>query len=553
MTRKIFRSILIVAITVLMLSLLFIVGVLYDYFGGVQKSRLEAELGLASNGVEAGGKAYLEGLDTDGFRLTLISPDGEVLFDSETNPEKMENHAEREEIKQALESGYGESSRYSQTLMEQTFYRAKRLSDGGVLRISASRMTVLALILGMLRPILIIVAAALVLSMVFASRMSKRIVQPLNSLDLDKPLENNAYDEISPLLTHIEQQQRQIVRQKEKLAASKREFFAVIKNMNEGLVLLNNKNEIISINPAAESFLQTSGDALGKDFIMIERSREISSCIDEAFSSGKSVLETERSGREYQLNFSAIESGSEKAGLVILIFDITDRVFAERNRREFTANVSHELKTPLQTIMGSAELIENGLVKSSDVGGFASKIRQESARLVTLIDDIIRLSQLDEAEDLPRENVDLYELAGSQVALLAPVAEDNGISLKLGGESITVTGVRRLLQEIIYNLCENAIKYNKDGGSVEVSITSEPQEAVIRVSDTGIGIPPEHQARVFERFYRVDKSHSKETGGTGLGLSIVKHAVQYMNGHLLLESKVGEGTTVTVRLPKQNN
>ncbi len=550
MTQKIFRSILIVAITVLMLSLLFIVGVLYDYFGNAQKSRLNAELNLAAGGVEAGGTDYLKSLDADGFRLTLVSADGEVVFDSETDAAAMENHSQREEIIQALETGFGESSRYSQTLMEQTFYCAKRLADSSVLRISDSRMTVPALILGMLRPILIIVIAALVLSLVFASRMSKRIVQPLNSLDLDKPLENNAYDEISPLLTHIEQQQRQIVRQKDKLAASKREFFAVIKNMNEGLVLLNNKNEIISINPAAESFLGANGDALGKDFIMIERSRDISSCLEEAFSSGKSVLETQRNGRVYQLNFSAIEADSEKTGVVILIFDITDRFFAERNRREFTANVSHELKTPLQTIMGSAELIENGLVKKEDVGGFASKIRREASRLVSLIDDIIRLSQLDEAEDLPSEDVDLYELAKSQIDLLAPVAVQKGIALKLSGESFTVSAVRRLTQEIIYNLCENAIKYNKDGGRVDVSIESDSNEAVIRVADTGIGIPPEHQARVFERFYRVDKSHSKETGGTGLGLSIVKHAVQYMNGTIHLESRFGEGTTVTVRLPK---
>ncbi len=550
MTQKIFRSILIVAITVLLLSLLFIVGVLYDYFGSAQKSRLNAELNLAAGGVEAGGTDYLKSLDADGFRLTLVSADGEVVFDTETNPETMENHSQREEIIEALETGFGESSRYSQTLMEQTFYCAKRLADNSILRISASRMTVPALLLGMLRPILIIVIAALVLSLVFASRMSKRIVQPLNSLNLDKPLENNAYDEISPLLTHIEQQQRQITRQKDKLAASKREFFAVIKNMNEGLVLLNNKNEIISINPAAESFLGANGDALGKDFIMIERSRDISSCLEEAFSSGKSVLETQRNGRVYQLNFSAIEADSEKTGVVILIFDITDRFFAERNRREFTANVSHELKTPLQTIMGSAELIENGLVKKEDVGGFASKIRQEASRLVSLIDDIIRLSQLDEAEDLPSEDVDLYELAKSQIDLLASVANDKGISLRLCGESFTVSAVRRLAQEIIYNLCENAIKYNKDGGSVDISVESKSKEAVIRVSDTGIGIPPEHQARVFERFYRVDKSHSKETGGTGLGLSIVKHAVQYMNGTIHLESRFGEGTTVTVRLPK---
>lgn len=550
MTQKIFRSILIVAITVLLLSLLFIVGVLYDYFGSAQKSRLNAELNLAAGGVEAGGTEYLENLDAEDFRMTLISSDGNVVFDSETDPEAMENHSQREEIIEALETGFGESSRYSQTLMEQTFYRAKRLANNSVLRISTSRMTAPALILGMLRPILIIVAAALVLSLVFASRMSKKIVQPLNSLNLDNPLENNAYDEISPLLTHIEQQQRQIARQKEKLAASKREFFAVIKNMNEGLVLLNNKNEIISINPAAESFLEANGDALGKDFIMIERSRDISLCLEEAFSSGKSVLETQRNGRVYQLNFSAIEEDSEKTGVVILIFDITDKFFAERNRREFTANVSHELKTPLQTIMGSAELIENGLVKKEDVGGFASKIRQEASRLVSLIDDIIRLSQLDEAEDLPSEDLDLYELAKSQIDLLAPVANSKGIALKLSGESFTVSVVRRLTQEIIYNLCENAIKYNKDGGKVDVSIESDSNEAVIRVADTGIGIPPEHQARVFERFYRVDKSHSKETGGTGLGLSIVKHAVQYMNGTIHLESRFGEGTTVTVRLPK---
>lgn len=550
MTQKIFRSILIVAITVLLLSLLFIVGVLYDYFGSAQKSRLNAELNLAAGGVEAGGTEYLENLDAEDFRMTLISSDGNVVFDSETDPEAMENHSQREEIIEALETGFGESSRYSQTLMEQTFYYAKKLANNSVLRISTSRMTVPALILGMLRPILIIVAAALVLSLVFASRMSKKIVQPLNSLNLDNPLENNAYDEISPLLTHIEQQQRQIARQKEKLAASKREFFAVIKNMNEGLVLLNSKNEIISINPAAESFLEANGDALGKDFIMIERSRDISLCLEEAFSSGKSVLETQRNGRVYQLNFSAIEEDSEKTGVVILIFDITDKFFAERNRREFTANVSHELKTPLQTIMGSAELIENGLVKKEDVGGFASKIRQEASRLVSLIDDIIRLSQLDEAEDLPSEDLDLYELAKSQIDLLAPVANSKGIALKLSGESFTVSVVRRLTQEIIYNLCENAIKYNKDGGKVDISIESDLNEAVIRVADTGIGIPPEHQARVFERFYRVDKSHSKETGGTGLGLSIVKHAVQYMNGTIHLESRFGEGTTVTVRLPK---
>ena len=322
MTGKIYRGILISTVITMLACLIFTVGVQYQIYDEKSYKELRSKAEIISVAAEENSLSEYSDISD---RITLINPSGKVLYDNKSNPEAMENHSQREEIIEALETGFGESSRYSQTLMEQTFYRAKRLANNSVLRISTSRMTAPALILGMLRPILIIVAAALVLSLVFASRMSKKIVQPLNSLNLDKPLENNAYDEISPLLTHIEQQQRQIARQKEKLAASKREFYAVIKNMNEGLVLLNNKNEIISINPAAESFLEANGDALGKDFIMIERSRDISLCLEEAFSSGKSVLETQRNGRVYQLNFSAIEEDSEKTGVVILIFDITDK------------------------------------------------------------------------------------------------------------------------------------------------------------------------------------------------------------------------------------
>lgn len=551
MTQRIFRSILIVALAVLLLSLFLIVGILYDYFGSAQKARLAQELRLASGGVEAAGVDYLEALAPTQCRLTLVSPSGKVLFDTETDPSEMENHSQREEIMEAFENGHGESSRYSNTLLAQTFYSAVRLDSGEVLRISTSRMTVLALILGLLRPIIIILLAAFAMSLFFAARMSKRIVRPLNSLDLDKPLENDVYDELSPLLGRIEQQKRQIDRQRTKLEASKREFYAVIRNMNEGLLLIGAHSEIISINPAAESFFGTNGDAVGKDFILVERNPEIGEHLKEAISSGHSVLETERNGRVYQLNFSAIESGKGESGAVILVFDITDKVYAEQSRREFTANVSHELKTPLQTIMGSAELIENRLVREEDITGFAAKIRKEASRLVLLIDDIIRLSQLDEAGDMPLEKVSLKELAESQIDMLSPAADKRDVSLSLciDGGDLEITAVRRLIQEIIYNLLDNAIKYNRPGGSVSLDIRSEGGEAVISVADTGIGIPAEHRERIFERFYRVDKSHSKETGGTGLGLSIVKHAVGYLKGRIELKSEIGAGTTVTIRLP----
>lgn len=562
MTKKIFKSILSVALVILLSSLVMIIGVLYDYFRGVQKNQLRTELAFAAEGVEDGGVSYLEGLNDDSCRITLVGEDGTVLYDSVESADKMENHADREEIKEAREYGTGEASRYSSTLTEQTIYISKLLSDGSVLRVSVSHATVPALVFGMLQPLIVVLLLAFILSSVLAHRLSEKIVEPLSAIDLDKPLENNTYDELAPVLSHIEKQHRQIARQMYDLDRSRSEFEAVTHNMKEGLVLTSEKGEIISINPSAASFFlgvkpdsaefyEHEKGCISKDFLTLDRSRETHELLERAQANGEAESRVSRWGREYQLNASRVLSDGKFTGIVLLIFDVTDKVFAERNRREFTANVSHELKTPLQSIMGSAELIENGLVKPEDMKEFSDRIYKEAARLLTLIEDIIRLSQLDENVELAWENLDIAKMARDTAALLRDTAEKKNVKINLDCEPTEIYGVRQLYSEIIYNLCENAIKYNKDGGSVTVSVHQKNGGIELTVSDTGIGIPPEHQSRVFERFYRVDKSHSKATGGTGLGLSIVKHAVQYLGGKIDLTSRVGEGTKITVFFPNK--
>ena len=562
MTKKIFKSILSVALVILLSSLVMIIGVLYDYFRGVQKNQLRTELAFAAEGVEVSGAAYLEELNDDSCRITLVGEDGTVLYDSVESAEKMGNHADREEIKEAREYGTGEASRYSSTLTEQTIYISKLLSDGSVLRVSVSHATVPALVFGMLQPLIVVLLLAFILSSVLAHRLSEKLVEPLSAIDLDKPLENNTYDELAPVLSHIEKQHRQIARQMYDLDRSRSEFEAVTHNMKEGLVLTSEKGEIISINPSAASFFlgvkpdsaefyEHEKGCIGKDFLTLDRSRETHELIERAQANGEAETRVSRGGREYQLNASRVLSDGKFTGIVLLIFDVTDKVFAERNRREFTANVSHELKTPLQSIMGSAELIENGLVKPEDMKEFSDRIYKEAARLLTLIEDIIRLSQLDENVELAWENLDIAKMASDTAALLSDTAEKKNVKINLNCEPTEIYGVRQLYSEIIYNLCENAIKYNKDGGSVTVSTHPKNGGIELTVSDTGIGIPPEHRSRVFERFYRVDKSHSKATGGTGLGLSIVKHAVQYLGGQIDLTSRVGEGTKITVFFPNK--
>ncbi len=551
MTKKIFHSILLVAGAVLLASLLFIMGCLYEYFGSVEKKQLRDGLELASVAVERGGEDYLSSISSERYRLTWIAPDGTVLYDTVTDAESLENHADREEVREALAGGEGESSRYSSTILQKTMYCARRLADGSVLRISVSRATAGVLLIGMVQPILIVVIVALILSAVLARRLSRRIVRPLNELDLEHPLENDAYEELSPLLGRINHQHRQIDEQMRELEQQRTEFSQITGSMREGLVLLDEKERVLSINPAACRLFDADERCVGQDFLTLDRSHDIRLAIAEAMAQGHGEARTERGGRVWQFDVSRILSGTAAVGAVLLAFDITERETAEQNRREFTANVSHELKTPLQGIIGSAELLENGMVQPDDVQRFVGHIRKEAQRLVTLIGDIIRLSQLDEGDEMPRETVDLLTLSQEAADDLAAAAEQKNVTISVTGESTRVSGVRRLLYEVIYNLCDNGVKYNVEGGSVSVRVGTEDGKAVVSVADTGIGIAPEHRERIFERFYRVDKSHSKASGGTGLGLSIVKHAVQYHHGTVELQSEEGKGTTIRILLPKE--
>ena len=549
MTKKIFQSILLVAGAVLLASLLIIMGFLYDYFGGVEENQLRDELSLAAAAVEDGGTDYLSQLTADRYRLTWIAADGSVLYDTKTDAESLENHASRAEVSQALTTGTGESTRYSSTLMEKTMYYAQRLADGTVLRISISRATVGMIAVGMIQPLLIVLIVALILSGLLARRLSRRIVDPLNSLDLEHPLDNDAYEELSPLLKRIHRQHVEIQTQLRELHERTDEFTQITGSMREGLVLLDEHGSILSINAAAQALFGADAQCVGRDFLTIERSHELSAAIQAAVADGHSEVRAERAGRVYQFDISRITSDGKFLGTVILAFDITEQEFAERNRREFTANVSHELKTPLQGIIGSAELIENGMVKPDDLPRFVGHIHAEAARLVTLIDDIIRLSQLDEGDAMPTEPVDLLAVSQEAAENLQDAAAARGVTVGVTGQPAVIPGVRRLIYEIVYNLCDNAIKYNRDGGRVDVTVAADADGSSITVADTGIGIALEHQGRVFERFYRVDKSHSKASGGTGLGLSIVKHAVQYHHGRIELESTPGTGTTIRVVFP----
>lgn len=552
MTKKIFRSILLVAAVILVASIIVIMGCLYDYFGGVQENQIKAELEIAAAAIENYGDEYLDSVDSDEFRLTLIAADGTVLKDTMTDADSLENHKTREEVAEALENGEGSSIRYSSTLLQKTMYYAKLLPSGSVLRISISRSTLGLLVLGMIQPLLVVLIVALVLSSVLADRLSHKIVEPLNRLDLDRPLENEeAYEELAPLLNRINRQHLQISAQMSELQKRTAEFAQVTSSMKEGLVLLDEKGCVLSINPAAEKMFATDGNCVGSDFLTLDRSHDMSVAIEKAMSNGHSEVHAERDGRIYQFDISRIESGDSAVGAVILAFDTTDKEYAERNRREFTANVSHELKTPLQGIIGSAELIENGMVKEEDVPRFIGHIRSEAQRLITLIADIIRLSQLDEGDEMPTEQVDLLEIANEAADDIQDSADKRKIAVTVGGEHAAINGVRRLLYEVVYNLCDNAVKYNRDGGSIDVSVSINEgsHSASVTVADTGIGIAPENRDRIFERFYRVDKSHSKASGGTGLGLSIVKHAVQYHHGTIELASELGRGTTITLTFP----
>ena len=546
MTSKIFKSILSVAIAVLLASLVVITGMLYQYFGTMQESQLKDELSLAASATEQLGQSYLSQLDSDRYRLTWVDADGTVLFDTHADSAAMDNHENREEIKEALLTGTGSSVRQSSTLTEQTIYEAVRLEDGSVLRISVSRATAFVLVIGMFQPILMVLFFAAGLSAWLARRMAKRVVEPLNNLNLDQPMENEAYEELSPLLHRIHTQHIEIEQQMQELQHKRDEFDQITDNMKEALVLLDHSGRILSINPAAKNLYEIASVTIGEDFLTLERKQFMREALEQAKVQGHAEFRAQKNGRDYQFDVNRIDSDGNIRGMVILAYDITEQVNAEKHRQAFTANVSHELKTPLQAIIGSAELMENGIVKTDDLPRFVGHIRKEASRLLYLIDDIIRLSQLDEGAEMDQEDVPLKQLAEDVCETLSDAAKLKDVTLEVTGEDVVMRGVRRLLYEILYNLCDNAIKYNRAGGSVTVSVSQKTNEICVSVKDTGIGIPPEHQDKIFERFYRVDKSHSKQSGGTGLGLSIVKHAVQYHHGKIVLASQVNVGTTITV-------
>ncbi|MBQ2426591.1 MAG: PAS domain S-box protein [Lachnospiraceae bacterium] len=546
MIKKIFNAILSVATAVLLASLIIVTGVLYQYFGNVQEEQLRDELSLAVSATEELGKDYLDGLDFERYRLTWVDQNGTVIFDSHADITAMENHIDREEIKEALISGKGSSVRQSTTLTEQTIYESARLNDGSVLRISVSRASALVLVLGMIQPIAVVMLGAMLLSAWLAYRMAKRVVEPLNNLNLENPLENEIYEELSPLLFRIHVQHMEIKNQMLTLKHKQEEFDQIADNLKEALVLLDYDRRIISMNPAAKVLFGAGDSSIGKDFLTIDRKLQMRAALEQAQKNGHADFRTNKNGKEYQFDLSRIDSDGKNQGIVSLAFDITEQVNAENHRREFTANVSHELKTPLQSIIGSAELMENGIIKEEDMPRFIGHIRKEASRLVDLIEDIIRLSQLDEGTEMPYEEVSLKELSEEVCENLTDVAKLKEVSLEVNGDKGVINGARRLLYEIIYNLCDNAIKYNRQGGSVKVSIEQKVGEVLLSIQDTGIGIPTEYHDKVFERFFRVDKSHSKQPGGTGLGLSIVKHAVQYHHGKITLESEQNKGTKISV-------
>lgn len=545
MTKRIFRSIFLVALAVFLAGTALILGALYDYYSGVYAGQIQEAAAYLSAGVEEMGLPYLEGLGSTSHRITWVGSDGSVLFDNRANEEMMDNHSDREEIWEAMEGGIGESERYSSTLSERSYYYALVLSDGSVLRVSGEQYTVLSLVLSIGHYILLILAAALALSLFLASRLSKKIIRPINDIDLEHPEDGDVYEELSPLLGRIAAQNRQIRAQLDEMRTKQQEFATITENMNEGLLVIDRGTDVLSYNTAALRLLGAAG--VEGSVFSLNRSEQFRAAVDGSLQGRHSQALMELSGRIYQLIANPVDAGGRVVGAVLMLMDVTEREEREKLRREFTANVSHELKTPLTSISGFAELMKNGMVKSEDVARFAGNIYSEAQRLIALVGDILRLSQLDEGTTgLERGPVDLAEVVKAVAERLRSAAEQRGIAFDLHLESASVQGNAQILDEMAYNLCDNAIKYNRDGGSVTIAVSADSGRPVLTVSDTGIGIPYADQARVFERFYRVDKSHSKEIGGTGLGLSIVKHGAAYHSAQVELESVPGKGTTVRV-------
>ena len=550
MTAKLFRNSMAVAVSVMALSIALFMGVLYQYFRDQLMEELGTETWLVARGVELEGLNYLDGLETEN-RVTWVAADGTVLFDSSADTDAMENHNDREEIQEAQDNRLGTATRYSSTLAEQTLYSARRLSDGTVIRLASSQRTVWLLLLAMVQPILVILVLALLLSAVLASRLSRRIIQPIVELDLEHPEDCDAYDELAPLLTRIKRQNDTIKQQMSQLQQKQTEFSALTENMSEGFLLLDRQGHVLSHNSGALRLLGAEEPVGEVNALFLNREEHFRQAVDEVLEGRRSRQVLQMNGRCCQLLANPVWEDGEPEGAVLVLMDVTEQEKREELRREFTANVSHELKTPLTAISGIAEIMQGGMVKPEDIRDFAGDIYQEARRLIALVEDILRLSQLDEgAESLEREPVELLSLSQEVARRLETAARSAGVAVEVLGTPVQVQGVRRVLDEMVYNLCENAIKYNRTGGRVTLTVGQGAEGPEVTVADTGIGIPPEDQSRVFERFYRVDKSHSKEIGGTGLGLSIVKHGALLHNAQIYLNSQVDRGTSIRLSFPK---
>lgn len=551
MTKKIFKSIMFVCALVLAVGLAAVMGILYSNFDGQMRKELSKEATYLAYGVEQQGVDYLKNIKDKSARITYIDQDGTVLFDNEADVSEMKNHSDRTEFQKAEKYGAGESSRYSDTLSEKTIYYALRLKDGTVLRVSGTQDSVLALVENLIFPLCGLLCLMLILSGIMASAISKRIVKPINELNLESPKENQVYEELSPLLSKIHRQNREIQNQLELAKQQQEEFSLITENMQEGLIVIDKYTMILSANSSAWNLFHMDRVCQGESVYCLDREEEFRHAIEQVLSGEHTELVLKLNGSDIQLIANPVIRDKKTEGAVVLLVNVTEKLERESLRREFSANVSHELKTPLTSISGFAEIMQGGLVKCEDIPQFAGRIYKESQRLLQLVEDVIQISQLDEEKtSYTWEPVDVYQVCKNAFESLKEKAKRLNVHLYICGEYMKMEAVRTLLEEAVYNVCDNAIKYNQNDGSVSVFLTQTAQEIRIVVKDTGVGIPKEDQDRVFERFYRVDKSHSKEIGGTGLGLSIVKHAVGALKGSVILRSEEGNGTEITLRFPK---
>ncbi len=549
MNKKIFRSSMAVALVVLLSSIVLIMGILFQYFENQLQSELESEASYIAYAVENQGVDYLHNFSNGNKRITLISPDGDVIADTAANETELDDHSDRQEVIDALKNGKGKSIRYSNTLAEKTVYYAMKMDDGNILRVSTTQYTVVTIILSLIQPILIVFVVAVVLSFVLSQKVSRSIIKPINEIDLDNPSNNEPYDELAPLLQKISKQKKTIEKQIKEAEHKQEEFRLITENMKEGFIVVDKQMNLLTYNRSALRLLGIEKEK--PEDILTEPDDNLFYVMNKALKGEREKSDLTLGNNNYSLIANPVFENDKVIGAVILIIDVTESVKREQLRREFTSNVSHELKTPLTSISGFAEIMKNGGTPDAVVTDFSTSIYDEAQRLISLVNDIIKISELDEKNvQTASEEVDLFELSVDIINRLKPVADKRNISFNLIGESTIVSGTDKILDEMIYNLCDNAIKYNVDNGTVDVILSESNHHIKLTVRDTGIGIPQAEQERIFERFYRVDKSHSKEIGGTGLGLSIVKHAAIYHNAEIKIKSELGKGTSITVMFDK---